>query len=282
MAVLGDWNDLNLVRLGRQGAWLDGGAHGEILLPLNHVPAGSETGQPLKVFVYMDAEGRPTASIRAPFAVRGEVAHLDIVAVTKEGAFLAWGLPQDLFLPWQEVKSEQRHLVKEGRAMLVFLFTDEEGQVTASARLEAFLDDEAHGFQEGDKVSVVVGDRTDLGVRVVVNHRYWGMVHNNDLFGELRRGERRDGYIKALRPDHKLNVSLASPGYAKVDAIAQTILDVLKRRGGFLPLTDKSRPEAIYALFGISKKVFKQALGSLYRTRQIVMAADGIRMAGTR
>ena len=211
-------------------------------------------------------------------AQSGEVAHLKVVAVNKAGAFLACGLPHDLFLPWKEVKHDQRHLMKEGRKILVAVFTDEAGQLAASTRLDDFLGDEAEGFQEGDKVTLVIGDRTDLGVRVVVNHRYWGMVHDSDIFTKLTRGQTREGYIKALREDHKLNVSLSPPGYAKVDDIAQGILDVLKRRGGFLPVTDKSKPEEIYALFGISKKVFKQTLGALYKSRRIVIDVDGIRM----
>ena len=208
----------------------------------------------------------------------GQVAHLKVVAVNKAGAFLACGLPQDLFLPWKEVKHDQRHLMKEGRKLLVALYTDEAGQLAASTRLDDFLGDEAEEFHEGDKVTLVIGDRTDLGVRVVVNHRYWGMVHDSDIFTKLTRGQTREGYIKALREDHKLNVSLSAPGYAKVDDMAQGILDVLKRRGGFLPVTDKSRPEEIYALFGISKKVFKQTLGALYKSRRIVIAVDGIRI----
>jgi predicted RNA-binding protein (virulence factor B family) len=207
----------------------------------------------------------------------GEVAHLKVVAVNPAGAFLACGRPQDLFLPWKEVKHDQRHLMKVGRKLLVAVFTEEGGQLAASTRLDEFLSDEAEGFQAGDKVSLVIGDRTDLGVRVVVNHRYWGMVHDSDIFTKLTRGDTREGYIKALREDHKLNIALSAPGYAKVDDIAQGILDVLKHRGGFLPVTDKSQPEAIYALFGISKKVFKQTLGALYKSRRIVIAADGIR-----
>lgn len=208
----------------------------------------------------------------------GQVAHLKVVAVNKAGAFLACGLTQDLFLPWKEVKHDQRHLMKEGRKILVALYTDEAGQLSASTRLDDFLGDEAEEFQEGDKVTLVIGDRTDLGLRVVVNHRYWGMVHDSDIFTKLTRGQTREGYIKALREDHKLNVSLSAPGYAKVDGIAQGILDVLKRRGGFLPVTDKSKPEEIYALFGISKKVFKQTLGALYKSRRIAIDVDGIRM----
>jgi predicted RNA-binding protein (virulence factor B family) len=208
----------------------------------------------------------------------GEVANLKVLAVNKAGATLSWGLSQELLLPWKEVKREQKHLIREGQNILVILFTDEEGLVTASTRLEEFLGDEAEEFQEGEKVSLVIGDRTDLGVRVVVNHRYWGMIHTNDIFSKLTRGESREGYIKALRADHKLNLTLSAPGYAKVDIIAEGVLDVLKRKGGFMPVTDKSSPEEISALFGISKKVFKQTLGALYKNRRIVIEAGGIRL----
>ncbi len=278
MASLGVWNDLKLLRWLPEGAFLDGGEQGDVLLPLNQVPPGSKPGQTLKVFVYLDAEDRPSASTRAPLAQRGDVASLKIVAVNKAGAFLAWGPPQNLFLPWKEVKLEQKRLIREGQRILVILFMDEDGRMAASTRLEDFLSDEAEGFQEGDKVDLVIGDSTDLGVRVVVNHRYWGMVHNSDIFSKLTRGDTRTGYIKALRADQKLNIALSAPGYAKVDAIAQGVLDALKRGGGFLPMTDKSKPEEIYALFGISKKVFKQTLGALYKSRQIVLEAEGIRL----
>lgn len=279
MATLGLVNELKILRLMPEGAFLDGGPEGEILLPLREVPKGSERGQGLKVFIYLDEEGYVVASTRTPLAQRGDVANLKIAGVNREGAFLVWGLPQHLFLPWKEVKHEQKSLIREGQRILVILFTDEDGRMAASTRLEEFLSDEAEGFQEGDKVSLVIGDRTDLGVRVVVNNRYWGMVHNNDIFGTLARGETREGYIKALREDKKLNVSLSAPGYAKVDAIAQGVLDVLKRRGGFMAVTDKSKPEEIYELFGISKKVFKQTLGALYKRRRILIEADGIRLA---
>jgi hypothetical protein len=278
VVALGTANTLKVLRVTREGAVLDGGPEGELLLPLAQTPRTCEAGQTLTVFVYKDGEGKLILSARVPLAQRGEVAHLRVVGTTKAGAFLAWGLPQDLFLPWQEVKSAQRRLIKEGQKVTVFLFTDEEGRIAASARLDDFLSDEAEGFREGDKVSLLVGDRTDLGVRVIVNHRYWGMVHTSDIYGTLTRGESREGFIKGLREDHKLNIALHAPGYAKVDAISQGVLDVLAQRGGYLAVTDKTKPEAIYALFGISKKAFKLALGALYKQRRILIEAEGIRL----
>ena len=279
MAALGLWNDLKLLRWAPEGAFLDAGALGEAYLPLNQVPKGSNPGQILKAFLYLDGEDGLCASLKAPLAQLGEVAWLKIVGANRDGALLSWGLPQNLFLPWKDVRPDHKRLIQAGAQVLVILTSDDEGRVVASTRLEDFLHDEALEFQEGDKVSLVIGDPTDLGFRVVVNHHYWGLLHRSDVFGQLEKGEVRVGYIKALRPDHKLNISLQAPGYAKVDAISQGVLDLLKRKGGFLPLTDKSAPEEIYHLLGISKKAFKLALGALYKARRIVIEADGIRSA---
>ncbi|MBI1754572.1 MAG: GntR family transcriptional regulator [Acidobacteria bacterium] len=281
MATLGTLNHLKLLRLGPEGAFLDGGLEGPILLPLEQVPPGLETGQGLQVFAYREDEGRLVAHLRPPMALGGEVGFLKVLSVNPAGAYLDWGPPKPLFMPWKEVKHEARRLVKPGNKLLVFLFSDEAGHMAASTRLADFLVDEADEFKEGDKVSLVIGDRTDIGVRVIVNHRYWGMVHDSDLFGKVSRGETKEGWVKAPRADLKLSLSLSAPGYAKIDAVAQALLDTLKRRGGFLPVTDKSAPEQIHTLFGISKKVFKQTLGALYKARRISIDADGIRLLKT-
>lgn len=207
-----------------------------------------------------------------------EAAYLKIVTVNTAGAFLDWGQPKDLLLPWAEVLWEQKKQIVEGRKVLVFIFKAEDGRMAASTRLNDFLRDEADVFQEGEEVEILVSHATDIGMRVIVDHRYWGLIHNNDIFGQLRRGEKRKAYIKALREDHKLNLSLSKPGYEKVESVAEKILKTLKKRGGFMPLTDKSQPELIYDAFGISKKVFKQSISALYRERKITLEADGIRL----
>ena len=278
MTDLGRSNDLRVLRLTPQGALLDGDPLGEVLLPAGEVPEGAGPGSVLTVFVYIGMEDRLMASTAAPLAQVGEVAFLKIVKVNDAGAFLAWGLPKDLLLPWDEVKREQKRLLVEGRRILVAVFRAEDGRIAASAKLNDFLEDQAPALKEGDRLPVIVAEPTDLGVRVVVNHRVWGMVHSNEIFGTLHRGMKLDGYVKAPRPDGKLNIALSAPGYAKVDAVAEKVLGVLKRRGGFLAVTDKSRPEEIYTLFGISKKVFKLTLGALYKARKITLDADGIRL----
>jgi predicted RNA-binding protein (virulence factor B family) len=278
MTRLGTFNELEILRLSPKGAHLRGDGGKELLLPANEVPPEAAPGASLKVFLYLDGNDRPAATTHTPAASVREVAYLKITAVTDAGAFLDWGLPKDLLLPWNEVKREQKRLVVEGRKLLVCVFQAEDGRIAASSRLDEFLVDEAEDFQEGQLVSIIIADPTDLGVRVVVDHRVWGMVHSNEIFGKLHRGMKLDGYVKALRPDHKINISLSAPGYQKIDAVSQRVLGTLARRGGFMAVTDKTPAEEIHTLFGISKKVFKQTLGALYRNRNITLEETGIRL----
>jgi hypothetical protein len=277
MPQIGRSNELKIMKMTPQGALLDGGDRGELLLPRRELPAGCEPGSTVPVFLYWGIDDQLVATTASPLAQVREVACLKVVSVNDAGAFLHWGLPKDLLLPWNEVKREQKRLVVAGRKLVVCVFLATDGRIAASSRLDDFLQDEAEGLQEGEAVTVMVADKTDLGLRVIVNHRYWGLVHQNEVFGTLHRGQILTGYVKALRPDRKLNISLSAPGYAKIGTVAQDLLAVLERRGGFLAVSDKTAPEEIYALFGISKKVFKQTLGALYKGGKITIEADGIR-----
>lgn len=281
MILIGSSNFLKVARISGPGAFLvavDDERDEEVLLPGAQVPEGCKAGDVLEVFVYHDSEDRPVATTLRPKAQVGEVASLRVVSINDAGVFLDWGLPKDLLLPYNEIPREQKSALEPGRQMLVMVFQDESGRVAASARLDDFLASEAGGFNEGDKVSVVVASRTELGLRVVVNDRYWGLVHNNEVFGTVRMGERRDGWIKSLRSDRRLNISLQPPGPARTDPVAQKILDRLGAEGGYMAVGDKTPPEAIYKLFGVSKKVFKQAIGGLFKARRIVIEPGGIRL----
>jgi predicted RNA-binding protein (virulence factor B family) len=240
------------------------------------VPPGSGPGAILNVFLYLDGDDRVVPTTTVPLAQVKETAYLKIVTVNDAGAFLNWGLPKDLLLPWGEVKREQKRLVLANRYIMVCVFQAEDGRIAASSKLDDFLVEEADEFKEGDKVSVLIADRSDIGLRVIVNHRYWGLVHNNEVFGNVPRGRRQDGWVKALRPDRKLNITLSAPGYAKVDAAAQGIMQVLRTHGGSMAVSDKTAPEQIHALFGVSKKVFKQTIGALYKDRKILIDEAGI------
>lgn len=282
MAEIGRMNTLTVLRLTGHGAILDGntpeGDDGDILLPTRVVPPGTAVGAPLEVFVCFDSEDRLVATTIKPLAQVGQVAWLRIVAENDAGFFLDWGLPKDLLLPRNEIPRELQNTLAPEKSVLVMVFQDRSGRLAASARLDDFIAREAGGFNEGEQVRVIIADRTDLGVRVVVNDRYWGLVHNNEIFGPLKTGEQREGWVKSLRSDRRLNISLTAPGPGKIDSVAQGILDRITANGGFMAVTDKSPPEAIYKLFGVSKKVFKQAIGSLYKHRLIVIEDAGLRL----
>lgn len=281
MIFPGSLNTLQLRRFSGPGAFLGEAADPlgpEVLLPGAQVPEGAKVGDALEVFVYFDSEDRPVATTARPRAMVGEVATLRIVAESDAGFFLDWGLPKDLLLPYNEIPRAQRDTLEPGRFITVMVFQDDTGRVAASARLEDFIAREAEGLAEGDQVRVLLFSRTELGWRVVVNDRFWGLVHHNEVFANLKPGERREGWVKALRADRRLNIGLVAPGRAKVDPVAQKILDRLAAEGGFMAMGDKTPPEAIYAVFGISKKVFKQAIGSLFKERRIVIEAGGIRL----
>lgn len=282
MIFPGSFNTLVLRRFAGPGAFLSapGEDHGlEILLPGSQVPEGLKVGDSLEVFVYLDSEDRPVATLIRPRAQVGEVASLRVVDTSDAGVFLDWGLPKDLLLPYNEIPRDQKFGIEPDRYILVMVFQDDSGRIAASARLDDFIAKEADGFGEGEQVRIVVANRTDLGWRVVVNDRCWGLVHNNEVFGAIKTGERREGWIKTLREDLRLNVALVPPGPARLDPVAQKILDRLAKEGGFMAVGDKTPPEAIYKLFGVSKKVFKQAIGSLFKARRIVIEAGGIRLA---
>lgn len=278
--LIGSRNRLPVLRLGEHGAWLDGGEAGDILLPRRYVPKDCESGDILEVFVYFDSEDRLTASTETPLAEVGEVAFLEIAELNDAGIFLKWGLPKDLLLPWNEVPREQKAALEPGRRVLVMVFVDERSRIAASARLADFLKPQSDAYKEGEKVSIIIGDRTELGYRVIINHRVWGLLHSADIFAAVKKGDVRDAWVKALREDQKISVSLAAAGHAaKVDSVAQGILDKLAKEGGFMAVGDKTAPEIIYRLFGVSKKAFKQAIGTLYKQRLILIEDGGIRLA---
>lgn len=279
MLMIGSRNRLVATRLAGPGLFLDGGEEGDILLPARLVPAGAKPGDILDVFVYLDSEDRLIATTEQPLAEVGEVAWLRVRDVNDAGAFLDWGLPKDLLLPYNEQPRELKRFIEPGRHCMVMVFVDDSGRIAASARLDDFISHEASGIDAGQQVSLLVADRTDIGVRVVVNHRFWGLLYADEIFQPLQRGDRQVGYVRKLRPDQRLDISLNPPVRERMDAVSQGILDQLEKHGGFMAVSDKSPPELIYKVFGVSKKVFKQAIGALYKERRIVIEGAGIRLA---
>ena len=212
---------------------------------------------------------------RAPRCDVGEVAYLEVVSVTEIGAFLDWGQPRDLLLPF----GEQRFRPSVGKRVLVRIYQDQQGRPVASQKLERFVADAAEGLAAGDEVTLVIADQTDLGLKAVVNHRFWGVLYRDDLTRPLRRGQRVTGYVKRVREDGRLDLSLLPPGEARLDVVGEAVLKALRESGGYLPLGDKSDAAEIKARLGVSKNAFKQAIGRLYKRRLITLEATGIRLA---
>ena len=212
---------------------------------------------------------------RAPRCEVGEVAYLEVVTVNDTGAFLDWGQPRDLLLPF----GEQRFRPSVGKRVLVRIYQDQQGRPVASQKLERFVADAAEGLAAGDEVTLVIADQTDLGLKAVVNHRFWGVLYRDDLTRPLRRGQRVTGYVKRVREDGRLDLSLLPPGEARLDVVGEAVLKALRESGGYLPLGDKSDAAEIKARLGVSKNAFKQAIGRLYKRRLITLEPTGIRLA---
>ena len=273
MIELGKFNTLSVCRIDG-GVFVDGGELGEI--PLQDVGQSQyQLGETLAVFVFIDGRHQALAYQQTPKAQVSEVAWLQVTSVGRAGAFLDWGLPKDLLVPF----NEQDERMQEGEFYLVYLFLDESNRMVASAHLNDFLLEQAFYFKAGQAVDLLIADSTDLGVKAVVNHKYWGLLYKNEIFQTLAKGQRLSGFVKTLREDHKLDLCLSQDKYpSKIDDASDKVLSALQKHGGFLALTDHSDPEIIYDTFGVSKKVFKQAIGGLYKQRKIVIADDGIRL----
>ncbi len=277
MVEIGKYNTLRVIKLVDFGAYLDGGSLGEILMPGKYVPDGCKPDDEVTVFVYTDSEDRPVCTTEVPLAQVGEFALLRVKAVTNIGAFLDWGLLKDLFVPYREQKAKMR----EGGRYLVYIYLDDESsRVVASAKIEKFLDNVPPVYEPNQEVSLMIIGETDLGFSAIVNNLHTGLLYASEVFEDLEPGQKIQAFVKKVREDEKVDLILHKPGYEKIDKISSDILDVLRESGGFLPIGDKSDADTIYDAFGISKKSFKKAIGSLYKQRLIHLDEKGIRLLG--
>lgn len=276
MAEIGKINKLTVKRLRDYGAHLDGGELGDILLPIREVPENCQAGDEVDVFIYHDREDHLRGTTKKPYAMVGQFAKLQVAANASTGSFLRWGLEKDLLVP----KSEQQDKMEVGRSYIVFVFISEESnRITASSKLEQFLNLQAPSYKEGEEVDLLFCEKTELGYRAIVNHAHEGMVYTSEVFKKIFIGQELKGYVKKIREDLKIDLILQKPGYKGVDDIAQTIFKTIKEQGGTIALTDKSPPEEIYARFGVSKKIFKKAIGALYRKKLITIEPSGVKIA---
>lgn len=275
---IGHYNTLHVVKFVEFGLYLDGGDAGEILLPLRYMPADVGVEDELEVFIYRDSEDRIIATTLHPEACVGDFAYLEVKEVTPIGAFLEWGLPKDLFVPFRE----QNQKMEVGRFYLVHILLDEQTQrIVATSHIEHYLNGNEIKVEESETVDLLIAEKTDLGYKAIVNHQHWGLLYANEVFTRIAVGEKMLGYVKKIRDDQKLDISLQKQGYDEVTTARLKLMGELHLANGFLPLTDKSEPHVIHDFVGMSKKTFKKAVGALYKERLITLEPDGIKLAET-
>ncbi|MEI7795032.1 MAG: S1-like domain-containing RNA-binding protein [Methylococcaceae bacterium] len=275
MINIGKINTLTVSKQDSSGIYLSDDSGKQVLL-VDKKPKKYELEDSLEVFVFADNDGHLAATTQLPFAQVGEIAYLKVVSVNYYGAFLDWGLTKNLLVPY----SEQHHELDVDDSYFFKLFLDEKGRVAATTKIAQFIADEIEEseFIVGQKVDLLIAEQTNLGIKAIVNNTYWGLLYENEVFQTLRKGQRIAGYIKTIRDDLRLDLVLHEVGYGKVTTLTDTILQSLRDNGGTLAVSDKSNPETIYALFGVSKKVFKQAIGALYKQKQIEIEKTTIRL----
>ncbi len=272
---LGKHNLLTAASYTSVGLFLEDENGERVLLPMKWVPKGVSEGEKVEVFIYRDNEERPIATTLPPKATVGDFAFLQVRQMTKLGAFMDWGMEKDLFVPFKE----QQERMEAGQWYVVYVYIDEKtGRITASGKVDKFAEKPDQELSPKDEVDLLIVAQTDLGYKVVINNRYMGLVYENEVYDHLHIGNRKKGYIKNIREDGKIDVSLQKPGYGHVEPNAQKILSALEKNEGFLPLHDKSAPEEITAQLQMSKKTFKKAIGSLYKQKLISLEEGGVRL----
>jgi predicted RNA-binding protein (virulence factor B family) len=275
MALIGRFNSLQVVKHTNFGLYLDGGADGEILLPNRYIPKDtpSDDDEWLNVFIYLDSDDKLIATTEKPKVQVGEFASLKVLEINSIGIFLDWGLSKDLLLPY----SEEKHPLQAGDYCVVHVYLDKHSRrITATARLDRYLDNVPATYKSGQMVDLLVAEPTDMGFKAIINNQHWGLIHKNEVFKFLRIGMQEKGFIKEVRADGKLSLSLQPIGREGADVLHEKILSHLREQDGVLMLSDKSTPQAISALFGVSKGNFKKAIGALYKQGLIVIEADRI------
>ena len=275
MPDIGKLNQLTVLRSSEFGLFLDGQELGDILLPRRYAPKEWGPGDTVEVFLMRDSEDRLIGTTLKPHAMVDEFASLRVVSCTDIGAFLDWGLPKDLLVPFRE----QKVSMQEGRFYVVRIYLDQvSGRIAATTKLDKFLDKVPGNFTAGQAVRMLIYGKTDLGYRAIINETHWGMIFYDQVFQPLNGGQRIDGFIQQIREDGKINLSLNKPGYEKVPEISEAILSYIEAQGGFMPITDKNSAQEINSLFGVSKKTYKKAIGALYKARKISIEDGGTRL----
>lgn len=278
MLKLGEYNTLEVVRERDQGVYLGDDDGNEVLLPNKYVPDEFKIRDLLKVFLYLDSGERIVATTLEPYVQVNSFGYLKCTNVSDIGAFLDWGLEKDLFVPFKEQASKMR----VGSWYLVYVYLDEKtNRLVASSKTNAFLDNSLVLLSSYDEVDLIASHPSPYGWNMIVNQKYIGLVYEDEIFQKITVGDKLKGFVKKVRPDGKIDLTLQRHGYRGIEPNAQQILNELEANGGFIDLNDKSAPEDIKDVFQLSKKSFKKAIGSLYKEKKIVIEKDGIRLVET-
>lgn len=273
--VIGAYNDLTVLKVALRegnkepfGLYLDGGRAGEILMPAKYVPEGTSVGDELHVFVYLDQDERPIATTERPLAQLGDFAFLECSWVNEYGAFLHWGVTKDLFCPFRE----QKKRMQKGESYIVHVHLDDESyRLVASAKVDRYFDTSFPPYKQGEEVDLLIWQKTDLGFKVIIDNRYPGLIYEDQVFKYIHTGDRMKGYISNVRHDGKIDCTLQPTGQRHTEDFAEVLLQYLKDHNGVCDLGDKSEAEDIKRRFQVSKKVYKRAIGDLYKRRLITV-----------
>jgi len=274
VAQLGQQNNLEIVRKVDFGYYLDGQNLGEILMPKRYASPEMKIGDIIKVMVYLDGEERLLATTEQPFAQVGDFAYLKVNKIENVGAFLDWGLSKELMVPF----SEQKIKMEESKSYVVYIYIDKiTERITGTMKLEKYISKSKPEYTTNEEVDLLIWTLTDVGYKAIINNQHLGVIYKNEIFRKISTGQKIKGYIKKVREDDKIDLTLDKPGYGKIDVFAQKIMELIDKSGGQLPYNDKTDPEVIYSIFGVSKKVFKQSIGGLFKHHFIEITSDGIK-----
>lgn len=276
MVQLGQYNCLTVLKYVEFGLYLDGGDGLEILMPKRYIPEGTKEGDVLRVFVYQDSEARLIATNERPYATVGQIGYLRINSVNQIGAFADWGTSKELLIPHRE----QAQRMEEGRRYLIYIYIDQiSGRIAGTAKFDKYLDNVPPKFETNEEVEALVWKPTPMGWKVIINQTHTGLLYKNQIFQEIHTGERLRAWVRGVREDDKIDLSLQPLGYRQmIDPAESSILKALHNHNGFMPLTDHSTPELIAFELQMSKKTFKKAIGSLYKQERIAILPDGIKL----
>ncbi len=274
MLEIGKYNELDVKTKATIGLYLTDGED-DVLLPVKYVPHGTEVGDTLDVFVYLDNENRPVATTLKPFATVGDFVFLTVKDVNDHGAFMDWGIAKDVFVSY----AEQRGEMVAGSKYLVHLFIDDvSGRIAASTKWSKYLDDDTSELEPGEEVELLIAEKTEMGYKAIINNRYEGLIYKNEVFEEMNIGDKKRGYVKNNRDDGKIDLRLQPEGYGHIEDSKLIILKKLELNNGVLSLGDKSSPDDIYHQLKISKKVFKKTIGGLFKERKITISDYEIKL----